>query len=203
MPIHTGLDFAFAYAALQRLLGGHSARQRVVAEFIRPPRGARILDLACGPATLLSYLPPEVIYVGVDSNPAYIAAATRHYGSRGRFIVAPAIDAPALEGAAGFDLVLGMGFLHHLADDEAAAVVDLAYRRLAPGGHLVTLDCAYHEGQSKLARRLIAADRGSHVRTPEGYSALVASRFPDLKTHLATDLLRVPYSQFIIRARKA
>jgi SAM-dependent methyltransferase len=199
----TGLDFAVAYAAFQRLLGGHAARQRVVAQFIRPKPGARALDLGCGPGTLLAYLPADVTYVGVDSNPGYVAAAQRQYGSRGRFFCAAAAETPPEVVSGGFDLVLGMGLLHHLGDEDATAIVDFAHRCLVSGGSLVTLDCAFHEGQSWVARRLVAADRGTHVRTTQGYRELVASRFASLETHLATDLLRVPYSQFIIRAQKA
>jgi SAM-dependent methyltransferase len=200
--IGNGLDFAVVYAALQRLLGGHAARQRVVSRFIRPTAGARILDLGCGPGTLLSYLPEDLTYVGVDSNPGYVSAAERRYGSRARFICSAAADVPTEAVSGEFDLVLAMGLLHHLGDEDAAAVVDLAHRRLAPGGHFVSLDCAFHQGQGWLARRLVAADRGAHIRTPDGYRALVGARFSNFEADLVPDLLRVPYSHFMIRACK-
>lgn len=203
MALTSGLEIPIVYAALQRILGGDAARKRVVEEFIRPLANSRVLDLGCGPATLLAYLPDGIAYVGIDSSPAYVDSARRHYGTRGRFVCASIDDVPDQELAGGFDLVLGMGLLHHLADVDAARLVAIAHRWLLPGGHLVTLDCAFHEGQPWLARRLVAADRGTHIRTPEGYRDLLAPRFARIDMHLVTNMLRVPYSQLVLRATKA
>ena len=46
----------------------------------------KVLDVGCGPANILAYLPP-VDYTGVDLNEKHIAYAREAYGDRGRFIV--------------------------------------------------------------------------------------------------------------------
>lgn len=52
-----------------------------------------------------------------------------------------------------------------------------------------------------MARLLIALDRGRWVRTAESYRELVASCFAEVESAVLTDLLPVPYSHFVMRAR--
>jgi len=195
------LEGAGAYELLQRLLGAGAARRRFVAELLRPEPGARILDVGCGTASTLDHLPASVEYVGCDFNPRYVEAARRCHGGRGRFYCARAGE-ELPEPAESFDLVLAQALLHHLDDEEAAGLIAGAHHLLRPGGHLVTLDPVLHPGQSRVARALIRRDRGRRVRTPAGYRALLAARFPAIEERLLTDLLAVPYSHLFLRARK-
>lgn len=199
--IHRLLERAGVYERLQRLLGAQAGRQRFVEEFLRPAPGARILDIGCGTAALLEHLPADVEYVGYDLNPRYIAAAEQRYGSRGRFFCARVGEEPPLEGV--FDLVVAKAVLHHLGDAEADHLVRYARRQLREGGCFVTSDPVLHPGQSWIARLLIACDRGRRVRSPAGYLRLVAACFPGVEGRLVTDMATVPYSHFILRARKS
>jgi len=196
------LERGAAYELFQKLLGARDARQRFVAEFLRPPARARVLDIGCGTGSLLEDLPIDVDYVGYDLNPRYIAAAEQRWGGRGRFFCARVGDEPLESTASGFDYVVAKGILHHLSDAEAEILVGSARRHLRLGGVLVTWDCVFHPGQSWIARLLISCDRGRRVRTPDGYRSLVAKSFTDIEEHLATDLAAVPYSHFILMARK-
>src|SRR5687768_8485487 len=83
--LHRILDRPRIYDRLQRFLGAERARRRVVDEFFRPVRGAKLLDVGCGTGSLLDYLPEDIEYVGFDLNPAYIEAARERYGQRAKF----------------------------------------------------------------------------------------------------------------------
>ncbi len=199
--IYRLLERAGLYEWFQRLLGAQAVRQRFVEERLRPFPGARLLDIGCGTGSLLDHLPPDVDYAGYDPNPSYIAAAERRYGSRGQFFCARVGDEPPLAG--GFDLVVAKGVLHHLSDADADRLVRNARAHLREGGWLVTADPVLHPGQSRIARFLVSRDRGRQVRSPEGYRALVAPYFSEIETSLVTDRLAIPYSHFLMRARRS
>jgi SAM-dependent methyltransferase len=192
------LESGSLYELVQRQLGGDAARRRLVNEFVRPQRDARILDIGCGTGTILQYLPEDVVYVGYDLSPKYIAQARARHGHRGRFLEARVEDDRTVDG--DFDLVLAMGILHHLDDHAADLLIAGAQRRLRPGGVLITCDPVRHGGQPTVAKLLIALDRGRCVRTAEGYHGLVASRFAEIESAILIDLLPVPYSHFVMRA---
>src|SRR5688572_6549695 len=194
--IYRIFESAAVYERFQRLLGGDEARRRFVQEILRPASGARILDIGCGPGTILDHLPEDVDYVGYDLNPKYIEEARRRHPGRGRFFCARVEDVPDEPG--GFDLVLAVAILHHLEDSEAGRLMASAWRHLRPGGSLVTLDPVRHPGQPLVARLLVALDRGRQVRTPEGYRELAAARFPSVETALLTDLMQIPYSHLLM-----
>ncbi len=189
---------SLAYGALQDLLGGPGPRRRFLDTWVRARPGQRFLDLGCGPGTIVGLLPQGVDYVGVDLSEAYIRAARRRHGHRGRFITADVTE-PAWRREAGrFDLVLAKGLLHHLADDAVVSLCRAVEELLDPGGRFVTFDGCFAAGQSRLARALLRADRGRYVRTPEGYLALVGQVFPAVESHVLHDLLRVPYTHLVL-----
>ena len=197
--LHGLLERPALFAAFKRLTGRRDRWGPFVTEYIRPRPGDRILDLGCGVADVLAAL-PAVDYLGVDANPDYVAAAARRHGGRGRFVCAR-IDQAALDAPASYDLVLGLGVLHHLDDGEALGFLRLAARALRPGGRLVTHDGCFVAGQSRLARLLVSWDRGKNVRRADAYRALAAQVFPEVALHVRHDMLRIPYSLAILECR--
>ena len=159
-----------------------------------------MLDIGCGEAAILDYL-PEIEYVGFDASKAYISAATERYGSRGRFYCR-AVTRETIEGIGTFDLVLASGVLHHLTDAESLDLFQLASRALKPGGRLVTLDGCFEPNQSIVARFLLKSDRGNFVRTREQYLALAQQAFPATKYSIREDLLLIPYTHIIMECAK-
>ncbi|MGH7551575.1 MAG: class I SAM-dependent methyltransferase [Longimicrobiales bacterium] len=199
---HRVLDKAGVYVALQNLLLRKGSRERYVREFVRPFRGCRILDIGCGPGDILAHLPESIgVYVGFDINPEYIAAARRRWGARGTFRCEK-VDVATFNDRDTYDIVLANGIVHHLDDDEARYLFDMAHRALRPGGWLVTYDNVYVEGQHWFARWLIGRDRGKAVRTGEGYATLARGRFTRIESALLHKTLRVPYTIWIMRCTK-
>jgi SAM-dependent methyltransferase len=166
--LHRLLDRAGVHDALQGLLLRKGSLERYVREHVRPFPGCRILDIGCGPGTILAHLPESIgAYTGLDMNPGYIEAARRRWGSRGTFHCR-SIEAGMPPAEDAYDIVLANGIVHHLDDGEARRLFDAAWGALRPGGRLVTYDNVYHEHQHCIARWLNARDRGRAVRTQEG-----------------------------------
>ena len=201
--LHRVLDRAGIYGALQDLLLRKGSRTRYVREFVRPFAGCRILDIGCGPGTILAHLPDSIgEYTGFDMNPAYIEAARRQWGARGTFRCEE-VGTATLREVSACDIVLANGIVHHLDDAQARRLFDIAHRALKPGGWLVTYDNVYIERQHWFARWLIARDRGTAVRTQEGYERLARSRFAQLESAILHDTLRVPYTILVMRCTKS
>jgi SAM-dependent methyltransferase len=191
------LSFPAVYRLFCCLFGGDGLRV-YLAEYVKPVAGEKVLDLGCGPADILSHL-PEVDYTGMDISPEYIAAAKQRFGSRGRFWCGD-VGLAAVEREQGtFNLVLATGVLHHLDDERASRLYELARLALRPNGRLLTYDGCYVPEQSRIARWMLRHDRGKFVRTREAYVRLASVRFPKVEAHLRHDLLRLPYTHLITR----
>lgn len=187
------------YAFTQRFFGARRARRRIVERYLLPKPGDRILDIGCGTGDLLEML-PEVDYVGFDLSAEYIDAARRRYGHRATFHHAD-IQAADLTAEAPFDLVTATGVLHHLDGAGAQRLMTLAAGALAADGRLVTFDGVHVPGQSVLARWLLEHDRGAYIRTPDEYLAVCRPHFADVRCHVVSDFLYVPYTHCILDAR--
>jgi ubiquinone/menaquinone biosynthesis C-methylase UbiE len=190
--IHKGLMFS---------LGADKAIKRYVNEVLQPTPGITMLDVGCGPANILSYLPP-LDYTGIDLNEKHIAFARRRYGNRGRFIVGNAADDLKQEGNQ-FDLVNVSALLHHMADNEAISLFASLARLLKPNGRIVTIDNVWLPKQRVVVRLFNYLDSGTNIRTPAGYLRLLNGMGFDVQTLFFNDLLRIPYDHIIMLARHA
>jgi cyclopropane fatty-acyl-phospholipid synthase-like methyltransferase len=184
------------YSIIQKLVGGSDGRAILVKDFIQPRAGDRILDIGCGPATMLPFL-GDISYTGIDLSEAYIKQAEAKFGSRGTFL-ASSVDELAGRLDDGYDIVLAIALLHHLTDEQATKMFKSASSCLKPLGRLIALDCAWTSPQNPIAKLLIGLDRGKNVRTPEAYQALARQSFSSVKAVVRTDLNRFPYTHCIM-----
>jgi SAM-dependent methyltransferase len=169
------LSHPLVYSTLQTLMGAHSSRKSFVENYVRPFPGMKVLDIGCGPADILAYL-PAVGYSGFDISEDYIDQARKRFGMLGQFHCRQLV-LDDLEDLPSCDVVFALGLIHHLEDDEAINVMQLALRALKPGGRLLTIDPCLDPSQNPIARMLIRGDRGQNVRDKAGYETLAKAVF--------------------------
>ena len=145
------------------------ARRHILAELIRreirPPEGARILEVGCGTGHNLAMLGQfgHVEATELDATARGIAAKRL-----GRTVLSAALPDLSMFAADTFDLIALLDVLEHVADDEASLTAIRA--RLKPGGRLVVTvpanpwmwtahDAAHHHHRRYRKRELAALAR--------------------------------------------
>lgn len=199
--IRSVLSLPAAYDAFQNLLGASRSRGRITADHIRAKSGDVVLDVGCGTAAILDYLPEDIRYYGFDLSEAYIASAKQRYGGRGTFSCRDITQLGHAE-VPPSNIVIAIGLLHHLDDADATGLIAKLHDRLAPGGRLITVDPAYWQSQSAAARFLISRDRGQNVREGAAYKALVPAIYSHAELRRRDDLLHIPYSHAVLECTK-
>jgi SAM-dependent methyltransferase len=204
MQITTGirsiLSKPFFYSLFQYIMGAHSFWNDFVLHTLKLKGDELILDIGCGPADILTYIPISTKYWGFDISKAYINKAYKKYQNRGHFFCKFLYESD-LKLLPKFDYVILMGVLHHIDDDEAKRVLKLAKLALKSKGFLVTVDPCFSEGQSIIARFLISKDRGQNVRNETEYKKLTASVFPNVKVNIKHKSW-IPYTHCIMKCSK-
>jgi SAM-dependent methyltransferase len=193
--IRSVLAIPAAYQLWWNVIGGPSVAKLLVKEYIQPKAGARILEIGCGPAPIVRYLPASD-YSGFDLSPKYIELARKRYPKA--HFVCERVSQFSLPKEQSFDVVLALGIVHHLDDAEARQLFQIAHDALKPGGKLVTVDPVWADGQSPIARWLLAKDRGEHIRNEREYVGIASQVFNNIRASVRHDLLRIPYSHLIL-----
>ncbi|HEX5269528.1 MAG TPA: class I SAM-dependent methyltransferase [Gemmataceae bacterium] len=194
------LSLPNVYSWFETAVGAIEGRGKVIRDHVRPQPGERVLDIGCGPGDVVRFLPDGVHYVGFDENPAYIRSAQKAFAGRAEFYC-ERVGAATLERLPEFDVVMALGILHHLGDEEALHLFRLAQAAVRPGGRVFTLDGCFVPEQSWMARWLLTKDRGKNVRTPEEYMRLARAVFPEVKPTVRFDLCRIPNTGLILECR--
>jgi SAM-dependent methyltransferase len=201
MWLHRLLEFGWIYDQFQRHVGSDGVRRYFADHYARITPAVDVLDIGCGPGTMLPYLPQPRSYLGLDSNPRYIETCRQRYQRPYQFEVADiAPETPVHESQ--FDVAIAVGVLHHLPDDASARMLRNAYSALRPGGRLITMDGVYRDGQPLLAVLLNRLDRGEYVRTDEAYAQMARSAFPEVKVFDYCGKLIVPVSHCVMVCTK-
>ena len=168
--LHRLLERPCIYQLSQLVLsyGGDKVTPKIQQLTEQLPAAHRILDIGCGPSSLLwqTGLHP----IGLDLSHAYALAFHGHGNSA---ITGSAVALPFLERS--FDGVWSIGLLHHLRDDEARRAVEEMIRICRPGGYIVVFDAVlpnpgWRHPVAYLIRR---SDRGRYVRREEDFKALL------------------------------
>jgi cyclopropane fatty-acyl-phospholipid synthase-like methyltransferase len=193
--IRSVLAIPAAYNLWWRAVGGPAWAKVLVGQYVQPRAGARILEIGCGPGTIAGYL-PDSEYVGFDMSSKYIEMARKRF-PQAQF-VCERVSQFSLAKQQSFDAVLALGIVHHLDDQEARQLFQIAYDALKSGGKLITFDGVWTNDQSAAARWLLARDRGEYVRNEREYVKIASEVFANVRASVRHDLIRIPYSHLIL-----
>lgn len=197
--IRSILGYPGVYDLFQTLMGANRARREFVSQHIRPVEGMRLLDIGCGTARILDYLPP-LTYHGFDLSQEYIDKALARYPERGIFRCAT-VEEATLQNEPSYDLVLAVGVLHHLDDEAVLNLLRLAKSALKDGARLVTIDPCFYKAQNPIARFLVSKDRGQNVRFSSKYRKLGCNVFEQV-TGEVRHRSWIPYTHWIMECTK-
>lgn len=81
------------------------------------PLSASVLDLGCGNGVLLTALPRNVNYTGLDFSQTLINEAKKHFPDQ-TFILGDIIDPTIWQGLPQFDFIAALAVFHHLPTPE-------------------------------------------------------------------------------------
>lgn len=116
------LSFPKFYNLFQDLIGGKESRLEFINTYLSIKPNARILDIGCGTASILDYLPESITYYGMDLSEDYINKAKKQYQNRNAQFFAKSISDFQADNLELFDTIIIMGVLHHLGDAEAYGI---------------------------------------------------------------------------------
>lgn len=181
--LRTILSVPFVYSSFQVLMGAKSIWNFLTSDVMQANSDMAILDIGCGPADILDYLPKGIYYYGFDISSEYIKTAQRKYGARGHFS-SKLLEESDLAKLPKFDYVVLTGVFHHMDDIQAKKIAKLAHAALKEGGKLVSVDPCYTPDQNIIARYLISKDRGQNVRVESAYKAIVNRTFKHVQSRI-------------------
>lgn len=196
------LNFAFVYNTWQAFVGGGKARKTIAKKYIRAKPGEKLLDIGCGTGNYFVELEKGVKYVGYDVSEQYIEFARKRYEDEpnAKFHCVGVNDLEELD--TDFDIAITIGLLHHLHDEEAAKVIEVAFNHLRPGGRYMLLEPTWTPNQKPIDKFLNKMDRGKMIRTPEAYSEFMSQYFSDFEYKIDVSLYNFPISVCVIEAIK-
>jgi SAM-dependent methyltransferase len=173
--VHALAEEPRAFDVLRWILEAGYKGEKDVLRKERITEAASVLDLGCGTGAMAVHFRPES-YVGVDTNPRYIARA-RATKSRYRFEVTDGRSLPFADGS--FDAVLIIGVIHHLDGDSARSVLQETSRVLVPGtGVLLMIEAVPARNRWNLIGRAVRRlDEGDFIRPPEHYVEMARELF--------------------------
>ncbi len=160
------LAVPWVYDTLRPLVAGGIDFESL-ATFCRVDSNDRVFDFGCGTGQLLPFLRFSA-YVGVDLDASALQRASRLAAPNARFAQGNGWD--GIYRDLNPNVVLMIGVVHHLSDDDFRSVV----KRLTPVGclpRIVTVDVSYFHGWI-LNNILSRLDRGRYVRSPRAYELL-------------------------------
>ena len=191
--LYNFLSHPFIYIIFQKLMSGTSYRKNLILKKVKNKK-IKILDIGCGPAEILNYL-PGCIYYGFDIDKRQIEYARKKYKGNKFYFFCKKFTENDIGKLPKFDYVILFGILHHLKNDEAKNILRLCKKVMKNHAVLLTEDPILIKNQNKIAKFLIENDRGMNVRTKSQYLELVKNYFKKTQSSVTKQFF-VPYTWF-------
>jgi len=196
--IYNLLSETFFYSFVQKVMSATSFREKIVKKYIKKI-DAKVLDIGCGPAEILSNF-PKIKYYGYDINPIYINSAKKKFTNRGKFFCKK-FTKNEIKHLPKFDHILLLGVLHHLGDEEINDLIKNLKKILKKTGNIITLDNIFISNQNLIAKFLIEMDKGENVRSKKGYLNILKNHFKQVNSKIYHQKF-IPYTWFVTNCVK-
>lgn len=196
MRVKKILSIPLFYTLWQKFVGDYKLRKIYCRDYLKVKDDDRILDIGCGPANMVEYLPKDIDYVGFDDSNLYIEAAKKKFPQDNYSFFQKRVNF-AQNFEEKFDIIMANAILHHIDDDEAKNLISFAAANLKENGRFITHDGCFVENQSFIKKWLLKNDRGQFVRTKEEYFKLFSKHFNNINISIREDLYNIPYTVII------
>jgi len=187
------------YMIFQKLMSGTIFRKKIIIGNIKNKK-VKVLDIGCGPAEILNYI-PQSMYYGYDIDKRCIDYAKNKYKNKNHHFYRKIFKKSELKKLPKFDYVILFGILHHLNDKEIKKILVLCKQAMKKNGVLLTEDPIFVEKQNMIARFLISQDRGMNVRKEKDYRILLKQYFRNIRSKV-THQFFIPYTWFSMICKK-
>ena len=169
------LDRPAVYRFVQWFLGPRGERdttEGLQRAWRAQPDAKRVIDVGCGPASLLWRIGVQPI--GLDVTESYSRAFRAAHSSLA--ITGSATELPLADGSV--DAAWCLFVFHHLPDEAVRKALDELYRVVRPGGYVAVWDGVLPVSALRrpIAYAVRKADRGKFMRTEEHLRALLPTQ---------------------------
>ncbi|MCA1744227.1 MAG: class I SAM-dependent methyltransferase [Bacteroidales bacterium] len=194
------LGLAKIYQLYQWMVGANNYTKLFANQYICYQKNEKILDIGCGPADILKYLPKEVDYTGIDMNKDYILNARRKYPDK-QFVCADiTTNDVAIENEL-FDTVFFIGVQHHLSDSEMEATLRFAKSKLKKGGRLLALEPVVTTSRGRIEKWFMDNDRGKFIRSADHYQQITTQVITNYAQTILKNTMNIPFTIIIIECQ--
>ena len=165
--------------------GGRTQVLDLVVELAHAEKGAKVLDLGCGPGILLERLVDAGCEAyGIDSARQMLALAEQRVPAAHLALADLRDDVPA-EWGSGFRAIISTYAIHHISDADKIALIKRLLALLEPGGAVLIGDVAFATEEDRLAARAAA---GESWDDDEFYTVaeVLAAELPNVRFHAVT-----------------
>ena len=187
------------YKFIQKIMSGTSFRKKIILRNIKK-RNLKILDIGCGPAEIIQYI-PSCEYYGYDIDKRAIEYAKKKYSKKNCHFFCKKFGKKEIKKLPQFDFVILFGILHHLNNVQAKEILFLCKKKMKKNSKLLTEDPILIKNQNFVAKFLIEKDRGSNVRKKGEYLSLLKTHFKKLQYKI-THQFFIPYTWFTTVCKK-
>ena len=188
------LAYSFFYDLYQELIGCKTFLKRYADEYIRVKENQKILDLGCGTATICSFFPKNIKYVGIDISDKYIKTAKKSYPdfSFQCFNVCDEImlDSP-------FDIIFGEAIISGLNEQQCISMFERIKKNSDKNTRIIFSDMNYRDDDNFFQKFLYKSERNSYIRRRDEYIELLSRYFEIKKEVVISNIYIIPYSKLI------